>query len=103
MGVCLAEILYGSSGITMCGSCFERFDSRSIFNKLARYRNFLSHRSETNCLGLLRTVARHIDFRNGFPPAGYSMVKTTEEASDGCGSGKSCDFLPEGSSMVETI
>ena len=26
----------GSGGMLMCGSCIERFDPRSIFNKLAR-------------------------------------------------------------------
>ena len=35
MGVCLVEIPDGSGGITMCGSCIERFDPRSIFSKLA--------------------------------------------------------------------
>jgi len=52
----------------------NRFRSYSLcppagagFSTMARCRNFLSHRSETNCLGLLRTAARHIDFRNGFP------------------------------------
>jgi hypothetical protein len=33
----LTEIPDGSGGIPICGSSIERFDPRSIFNKLPRY------------------------------------------------------------------
>jgi len=51
----------GSGGIPMCGSCIERFDTRSIFNKLARLSNSLKYPSKADSKGLLLTVAGSVE------------------------------------------
>ena len=55
-GVSFTEIPDDSGGILICGSCIERFDPSSIFNKLASNMDCLRVSAGGNFIALLRTA-----------------------------------------------